>query len=124
MKEEKVMKKLAIMMLALSASLLAADYSGIYSGKGVIQSSRYPGGVPYTMQLTLVQAGTSLTGTMKIANGTPLAISGTISGASISFATAGASQQSTAILTANGSVLTGSMTRSTGQVYQLALNKN
>jgi hypothetical protein len=117
------MKKLAIMMFALAASLAAADYSGIYNGKGLAQSTRYPGGVPYKVQVTLLQAGTSLTGTFKVGNGKPVPIvSGTVSGTSITFAT-GNKAQTTAQLTAAGNELTGKMTSSTGAVYQIAIKK-
>jgi hypothetical protein len=121
----KMMKKSLLTMLALAASLGAAqDYSGIYNGKAVVQSARYPGGVPYTVQITLIQAGTSLTGTLKIGNSKPIPIvSGTASGGSLTFATAG-KVQSTAQLTANGNELAGRMTTSVGAVYAVALAKN
>jgi hypothetical protein len=120
-----IMKKLLLIALAVAASLVAqTGYSGIYNGKGIQQSARYPGGVPYTLQITLIQAGESLTGTLKVGNSRPVPIiSGTVSGSSLTFATGGKTQ-STGQLSASGTQLTGRVTSSTGAVYEVALKKN
>ena len=59
------MKKFAFITLAFAASLVAADVTGAYAGKGSIESTKY-GGVPYTAQLTLLQDGSSVSGTLKM----------------------------------------------------------
>jgi len=120
------MKKILLTTLVLAASLAAqtGGYSGIYDGKGIQQSARYPGGVPYSLQITLIQAGESLTGTLKVGNSKPVPIiSGTVSGTSLTFATGGKSQ-STAQLSAKAGQLTGRVTSSTGVVYEVALTKH
>lgn len=117
------MKKLVIVMLALAASL-AADYSGIWNGKGTIQSARYAGGVPYTVQITLLQAGSSLTGTMRVGKNPSVPITtGTVSGTSIIFAAGATGSQVTAHLSANGNQLTGTMTLTDGEVFTVAFTK-
>src|SRR5579864_6027161 len=91
-----MMKRLAVMMLAFASSLAAADYSGIWNGKGTVQSARYPGGVPYTVQMTILQAGNSFNGTLKVGNNTPLQVSnGSVSGTGLSFRASLASFQVT-----------------------------
>ncbi len=118
------MKKLAIMMFVLAASLMAQDYSGIWNGKGGKEDARY-GLVPRTAQLTLLQAGTSLTGTLKIGNGAPMKItSGTASGTQVTFVITNGSAVVTGTLTPSGAQLSGKMTASTGDTFDFVFTKN
>jgi len=118
------MKKLAILMLASALSLAAADYSGIWSGKGGKEDPRY-GTVPATAQMTLLQAGASLAGTVKLGNGKPLKISsGSVSGNQLTVVLTGTSIQVTGKLTQTGTQLTGKMTASNGNVYDFVFTKD
>jgi len=115
------MKKLAIMFLACAASLAAADYSGIWNGKGGMASAKY-GSVPYTAQLTLLQDGTALKGTFKAGNGAPVPLtSGSVSGTQVTFAIAGGAV--TAVLSQSGTQLVGKMTSSGGGVVSFVFTK-
>ena len=118
------MKKLAIMMLAAAASLAAAtDYSGIWTGKGGKEDPRY-GSVPAVAQMTLLQSGTSLSGTFKLANGKPVKItSGTVSGGQLTVVLTSPGGQVTGRLTQTGTQLTGKMTSSNGNVYDFVFTK-
>jgi len=120
------MKKTLLTMLAFAASLMAQDYSGTYNGKAMQQSEKYAGGVPYALQMTVLQAGQTFTGTFKIGTSKPVPIvSGTVSGSSLTFAMVGNNKmQSTAQLSATGNELTGRITMSTGAVYTVALQKH
>jgi hypothetical protein len=112
------------MMLASALSLAAADYSGIWSGKGGKEDSRY-GTVPATAQMTLLQSGASLSGTVKVGNGKPTKItSGTVSGNQLSIVLTSAGGQVTGKLTQSGTQLTGKMTASNGEVYDFVFTKN
>jgi len=114
------MKRMMIAMFVLAASLAAADYSGIWNGKGGIESAKY-GSVPQTAQMTLLQAGSSLSGTLKIGNGPIMTITaGSVSGNAITFAVTGG----TASLTATGSQLQGKLTSSQGQILDIVFTKN
>jgi hypothetical protein len=114
------MKKSAIMMFLLVASLAAqTSYSGIWKGTGGIESTKY-GSVPQTAQLTLLQAGSSVTGTIKIGNGQLLTISsGTVSGTTITFAVTGG----TASLSQSGAQLTGKLTSSRGEIFDVVFTQ-
>ncbi len=112
------MKKLAV-ALALAASLAAADYSGIYKGAGGFEDTKY-GSVPATATLTLLQAGSSVSGTLRIGNGPLIKISsGSVSGSQITFAVSGGS----GVLTVNGANLQGRLTSSTGKVLDIVFAK-
>jgi hypothetical protein len=114
------MKKLAIVALTFAASLAASDLSGIWNGKGGFEDAKY-GAVPSTAQLTLVQAGSTVSGTLKIGNGPVIHISnGSVSGSQITFAAGGGG---TAALTANGSQLSGKLTSSTGKILDVVFSK-
>jgi hypothetical protein len=114
------MKKLVVVVPSLAASLTAANYSGIWNGKGGIESAKY-GSVPQTAQLTLLQAGSSVSGTMKIGNGPILKIaSGTVSGSTITFAV-GAGGAAT--LTQSGAQLQGRLTSSKGEILDIVFTK-
>ena len=115
------MKKSIMIMAVLFASLAAADTTGSYSGVGGSQSAKY-GIIPQNMQLALVQSGSSVTGSLRMANATKsLTIaSGTVSGSQITFvAGGGTAPQMTGNLTINGTTLTGTVTTSTGMVYNV-----
>jgi len=113
------MKKLIVAMLVLAGSLAAADYSGIWNGKGGIESAKY-GLVPQTVQMTLLQAGASLSGTVKIGNGPVMKIaSGSVSGSTLTFALTGG----TGSLTASGGQLRGKLTSSQGQILDIVFTK-
>jgi hypothetical protein len=113
------MKKLVVVLLSLAASLTAADFSGIWNGKGGIESAKY-GSVPQTAQMTLLQAGSSVSGTLKIGNGPIQKIaSGTVSGSTITFAVSGG----TATLTQSGGQLQGKLTSSRGQILDVVFTK-
>ena len=119
------MKRLVIIILAFAASRSAADYSGIWNGKGIEQSARYAEGVPHTVQATFVQAGSSLKGTIKLGNGAPMAIKvGTVSGSAMSFSATTAGEMVTGQFSASGAQLTGRLTLSDGQVISVALTKH
>jgi hypothetical protein len=112
------MKKFALAALMLAGSLMA-DESGIWNGQGGIVDAKY-GSVPTTAQLTLIQDGSSLQGTFKVGNGTPMAITnGSVSGTTVVFAAGPA----TATLTASGNQLVGKMTSSTGKVINFVFTK-
>ena len=114
------MKKLLIVLLSLTAFLAAADYSGIWYGKGGIESAKY-GSVPQTAVMTLLQAGTSVSGTLQIGNGPILKISsGTVTGSNITFAVPG----NTANLTQNGVQLQGKLTSSKGDILDIVFTKH
>ncbi len=118
------MKKLAMMMFILAASLAAQDYSGIWNGKGGKEDQRY-GLVPRTAQMTLLQSGTSFTGTLKIGTGKPMQItSGTVSGTGLTFVITSGSGQITGNLSPNGAQLSGKMTASTGDTFDFVFTKN
>jgi len=112
------MKKTAIGLLFLVASLCRADCSGIWNGQGGKEDPRY-GIVPMTAQMTLEQAGSSVTGTLKIANGSVMKItSGSVSGSQLTIVISyPGGAQITGNLSQNGSQLTGKMTASNGQVF-------
>ena len=118
------MKKLAIMVLLFAASLASAqEYSGIWNGVGGKVDSHY-GTVPATAQMTLIQAGTSLKGTIKLGNGKPVAItSGTVSGTQLTVVIVNSSFQMTGNLSQSGSQLTGKMTSSSGTVYNFVFTQ-
>ncbi len=115
------MKKLTVIALAFAFSLAAADYTGAYSGKGGIQSAKY-GSVPLTALLTLLQDGSSVKGTLQLGNGPIHQItSGTVSGTQITFAVG--TGGGTGVLTQNGAVLQGTLTSSTGAIFNVAFTK-
>jgi hypothetical protein len=119
------MKRLILMLLAGAASLAAADYTGIWYGKGTIANPRYTGGIPMTVTMTLQQAGNSLQGTLQITNQAPIAIkSGAVSGAQLSFALVNKrGGQITAQLAANSNnQLAGHMTLTNGQIYNVTFS--
>jgi hypothetical protein len=114
------MKRLAMIMLAFAASLAAADYSGIWSGTGGIESVKY-GSVPQTARMTLNQAGSTVTGTLQLGNAQVVTItSGTVSGSTITFA---AGTAFTASLTQTGTQLSGKVTSSRGEVMDVVFTK-
>ena len=114
------MKKTSIALLFFVASLCRADCSGIWNGKGGKEDPRY-GLVPANAQMTLEQAGSSVTGTLKISNGSVMKItSGSVSGNQITFVIASKGGQITGNFSQNGSQLTGTMTASTGDTYNFA----
>jgi len=117
------MKKLAIVALAFGASLLAADYSGIYNGKGGIEDPKY-GSVPQIAQLTLIQAGSSVSGTLKLGNGPILTLaSGAVNGSHITFAVGTGGSGGTGSLAVNGNQLQGKLTSSTGKILDIVFTK-
>ena len=113
------MKKLIVVLLSLAVSLAAADCSGIWNGKGGIESAKY-GSVPQTAQMTLLQAGSSVTGTLKIGNGSIMKIaSGAVSGSTVTFAVG----RGTGTLTQSGAQLSGRLTSSQGQILDIVFTK-
>jgi|ERR1035441_3391796 hypothetical protein len=114
------MKKLVVVLLSLAACLTAADFSGIWNGKGGIESAKY-GSVPQTAQMTIVQAGSSFSGTLKIGNG-PIAkiASGTVSGSTVTFAVGNGG---TGTLTQSGAQLTGKLTSTRGEILDIVFTK-
>jgi tetrahydromethanopterin S-methyltransferase subunit A len=114
------MKKLVIVAFAFAASLAAqANYSGIYKGVGGMESVKY-GSVPATAQMTLLQAGSSISGTLKLGNGTVMKLtSGSISGSQITFAVVGG----TGSLVVKGTQLQGKLTSSKGQILDIVFTK-
>jgi hypothetical protein len=116
------MKKLAMMAILFAASMAASDVSGIWDGSGGIESAKY-GMVPLTAQLTLIQSGSSVTGTYRRGNGKPGPItSGAANGGQITFVIS--SDGSTATLTQNSNgQLQGKITSSTGDVFDVVFTK-
>ena len=113
------MTKVIVVLLALAASLAAADYSGIWNGKGGIESPKY-GSIPQTAQMTLLQAGSSVSGTLKFGNGPIMKITnGAVSGTTVTFAVNGG----TGTLTQSGAQLTGKLTSSQGDVLDIVFTK-
>ena len=114
------MKKLAIIAMVFAGSVFAADYSGIWAGSANKADAKY-GVVPNTLQLTLNHAGTTVSGTLKLGNGQPIALSaGTVSGNQISFAVGAVG---TGVLTDTGTRLQGRLTSTTGQVLDVVVTK-
>jgi hypothetical protein len=114
------MKKLAIAAFAFVTCLTAADNSGIWKGKGGFEDLKY-GSVPATAILTLVQAGSTVSGTLKIGNGPLYTLSaGTVSGNQITFAVG---KGGTGSLTLNGTTLQGKLTSSTGKILDIVFTK-
>lgn len=114
------MKKLIVVLLSMAAYLTAADYSGIWNGKGGIEDAVY-GSVPMTAQLTLLQAGSSISGSLKIGNGKIMPISsGNVSGTTITFAVG----DGTGKLTQNGAQLTGRLTSGQGKIFDVVFSQN
>src|SRR5271157_1745338 len=114
------MKKLIVVLLSVAASLAAADCSGIWNGKGGIEDAKY-GSVPMTAQMTLLQAGSSVSGTLKMGNGPIMQIaSGNVSGSTITFAVG---TGGTATLTQSGTQLKGRLTSSKGQILDIVFTK-
>ena len=117
------MKKLMILLCALSASLSAADFSGIWNGKGGESSAKY-GTLTSTAQMTLVQAGSTVTGTFKFNSNKVVNIaSGAVSGTQVSFLMQQGSAQGTARLSQSGAQLVGTLTTSTGKIIQFVFSK-
>ncbi len=118
---KKVILSAIVFVFALSAQ---TDVSGIWNGKAGQQSAKY-GTIPTPMQLTLLQAGTNVTGTVKIGNGNPFSISkGSVSGTTLTlFMVTPQGTSGTATLSFSVSQLTGTLTTSTGGSYTLALTK-
>ena len=117
------MKKLIIALLALVTSLAASDVSGVWNGKGGIQDVKY-GSVPTLGQLTLLQAGSKVTGTFKMGNGNVMPIStGSFDGTQVVFVVTAGTGQITARLTPSANGLTGTMTSSTGKVINFVFTK-
>ena len=115
--------KTVIALLFFAASLFA-DCSGTWNGQGGKEDQRY-GIVPITAQMTLTQAGSSVTGTLKMGNGSVLPISsGSVSGNQVTFVIgSGQGIQMTGNFTQNGSQLTGKVTMSTGDVFDFAFTQ-
>jgi hypothetical protein len=117
------MKKLAMMMFAFSASLAAQDLSGIWNGLGGKEDAKY-GKVPATAQMTVLQAGTSFHGTLKLNTGKVFQITnGTITGGRLTFAMTVNGHQITANLLLTGAQLSGKMTSSTGAIFDFVFTK-
>lgn len=118
------MKKLAITMLTFAASLAAQDFSGIWNGKGGKEDPKY-GTVPQTAQMTVLQAGTSFHGTLKLGtNGGLMQITnGTVSGGNLTFTIISGKAQITGNLAASGSQLSGKMTASNGSTFDFVFTK-
>ena len=119
------MKKLAVMMFILAASLAAQDLSGIWNGKGGKEDPKY-GTVPATAQMTVLQAGTSFHGTLKLggARGAIMQITnGTSSGGHLTFTIVNGKAQITGNLAVNGSHLAGKMTASNGATFDFVFTK-
>lgn len=117
-----MMKKFVPILVVLAGSLLASDHSGIWYGKGGYEDPKY-GTVPEVATITLLQAGSTIKGTLRIGgqNAKILTItSGTVNGATITFAV-GSDQTGT--LTEDGAQLKGRLTSSTGRVLDLVFNK-
>ena len=114
------MKKLVVLLLSLTTFLAAADYSGIWNGKGGIESAKY-GSVPQTAQMTLLHAGSTVSGTLKLGNGAVWKItSGSVSGSAITFALDNGSTRS---LAQSSSQLQGKITSSKGAILDIVFTK-
>lgn len=117
------MKKIAIVMFTLAVSLAAQDLSGIWNGKGGKEDMKY-GKVPATAQLTVLQAGTSFHGTLKMNTGKVLQIAnGAVSGGELTFVINNGGQQITANLLLTGAQLSGKMTSSSGSIFDFVFTK-
>lgn len=113
------MKKAAITLL-LFATTVFADCSGIWNGKGGKEDPKY-GLVPITAQMTLEQAGSSVSGTLKIGNGNVMRItSGNASGSQVTIVISQGAGQITGSFTQSGGQLSGKMTVSNGTTYDFA----
>jgi hypothetical protein len=112
------MKKLIVLLLILTPYLAAAaDLSGVWAGKGGKEDPKY-GSVPVKVQMTLLQAGSSVTGTIKMGNGPIIKIpSGSVSGNSINFAVGDGTGSGS--FTLKGSSLSGRLTSSRGEIFDV-----
>lgn len=116
------MKNIAIALLLFTGTAFA-DCSGIWNGKGGKEDPKY-GVVPLTAQMTLEQAGSSVSGTLKIANGSVMKItSGNASGSQCTIVITAQGGQITGTFTQNGAQLTGTMTVSNGGTYDFAFTQ-
>ncbi len=115
------MKKIAILAVAFGTSLLAAtSYTGLWSGKGGSVDAKY-GTVPQTAKISLLQSGSSITGSVQLGNGKTLPISsGQVSGSQITFAIG--QNLGTGSFTASGTQMQGTITSSAGKVINFVLN--
>jgi hypothetical protein len=120
------MKKLVVVLLSLASFLTAqsSSVSGIWNGKGGVEDPKY-GSVPMTAQMTLQQAGSSVSGTLKIGNGKIMQItSGAVSGNTITFAVGnGSTTVGSASLTQSGAQLAGKLTSSTGSIFDVVFTQ-
>jgi len=119
------MKKLIVLLLILAPCLAAAaDLSGVWTGKGGKEDPKY-GSVPVKVQMTLLQAGSSVTGTVKMGNGPIMKIpSGSVSGSSVKFAvTSGTGSTGSGSFTLNGSDLSGRFTSSRGDIFDVVFTR-
>ena len=74
--------------------------------------------------MTLLQAGASLSGTVKLGNGKAVKItSGNVSGSQLAIVLTSSGGQITGRLTQAGTQLTGKMTASSGEVYDFVFTK-
>ena len=114
------MKKLIVLLvllLTLTPCLAAATLSGIWNGKGGKEDPKY-GSVPVTVQMTLLQAGSSVHGTIKMGNGPIIKIpSGSVSGSSVKLVVGDGTGSGS--FTLNGSKLSGRLTSSRGEIFDL-----
>jgi hypothetical protein len=118
-----MVKKIALLTLLAAGVLSAANYSGTWNGKGMVQDTKY-GGLPHSAQLTLIQSGSSLQGTLKVDNGQPMRINvGSVSDGKISFGVHMQATQITGQLSDNNGQLTGRLTSSSGQVFAVTFIK-
>jgi len=117
------MKKLIVLLLTLTPYLAASDLSGIWNGKGGKEDPKY-GLVPSTVQMTLLQAGSSVSGTIKVGNGPLIKIpSGSVSGESVKLVVGNATAGS-GTFTWNGSnSLSGRLTSSRGDIFDLVFTR-
>lgn len=115
-------KLLVVLLLTLTPCLAAAaDLSGIWNGKGGKEDPNY-GSVPVTVQMTLLQAGSSVTGTLKMGNGPIFQIpSGSVSGDAITFVVGNGIGSGS--FTWNGTNLSGRLTSSSGDIYDIVFTQ-
>ena len=117
------MRKAFAIAILLAGCLSAADFSGTWNGRGGQQSQKY-GLVPHTAQMTIVQSGSTFTGSLKVDNGKVMKIgSGSVSGTNVIFVLSNAASQITANLAQSGAQLVGKMTSSAGVTYSFVFTK-
>lgn len=117
---------LLLSVLLVTATVSAADLSGVWTGRQVAAGDGFPNGRTGAVQLTVAQKGPALDGVFTVAESKPVKIEAGRIGESgkITFWLRDAQNfLVTAQLTLDGEWLRGRLTSSTGRVMNVALRR-